>query len=51
MEESLDEAMNSGRVNIGEKRKGVVRPHVPSTLVMVRTRHSTSSRLRTMWWK
>ncbi len=50
-EESLDEATNSGRVDIGEKRNGVVRPRVPSTSVMVRTRRSTSSRLRTTWWK
>ncbi len=42
-EESLDEATNSGRLD--EKRKGVVRPCVPSSSVMVWTRRLTSSRL------
>jgi len=34
-----------------EKKKGVVRPRVPSSSMMVWTRRSASSRPRTRWWK
>jgi hypothetical protein len=47
MVQDFFEATNSGRVD--EKKKGVVRPRVPSSSMTVWTRRSTSSRPRTTW--